>query len=386
MNLLPDFLSLSFLQTAENMNKSAIYSSLPIECRSVIRLTAIVLNLKFMLIRVFHSFNCHMKNAAVSFFILPVIMISCKKPVMLKEIDRAYQTPGNAYQMAVAIGEYVHQYPDDKVLAEKFIKYLYEKGYFRESLHLAQSVLQRNPEDGTAWFYSAQAYSALYRFPEAEKCFTRLMKQNSSDNAIYNAYRKFQVRKRIFGSVASLDSLISLTNSDSLYRKRADLLLTANEVNAALSDYRYYLGRVSFDADALLNKFRAEMISRQYDSAGVTALRLSQAKKEKQVFARFAELVPQAREADEKIDKNPGHPDGYVEKARILLLLRFEQEAIDNLLTAVSLKPADPALRFKLALAYQVSGQEDKARELLKELQAQGIKLPEELRKKMKME
>lgn len=256
------------------MNKSEILST-PLSGSLGLGLAGIIFNLKIVPKRVFHTLSCHFKNVVIIFFILPVFMMSCRKPVMLKEIDRAYQTPGSAYQMSVLVGEYVHQYPDDKVLAEKFIKYLYEKGYFRETLHLAQSMLQRNPEDGTAWFYSALAYSALYRFPEAEKCFARLMKQNYSDKDIYNAYIKFQVRKRIFGSIASLDSLISLTSSDSLYRKRADLLLTANEVNAALSDYRYYLGRESFDADALLNKFRAEMISRQYDSAGVTALRLS---------------------------------------------------------------------------------------------------------------
>jgi len=306
---------------------------------------------------------------------------------MQKEIDHACNTPGNAYQMAVAIGEYVHLYPDDDVIADKFIKYLFEKGYFRESLHLSQFVLKRNPENGIAWFYSAQSYSVLYRFTEAEKCFTHLIKQNPSDNdEIDDAYRKFQVRKKIFLAISSIDSLISLNGSDSLFKKRADLLLSGNELTAALSDYRYYLARVSDDADALLNKFRAEMISRQYDSAGLTAIRLRQVKKENKVYTRLGELVPLARAADKKIANDPGHPDGYVEKARILLLLRFEQDAIDNLLKAISLKPSDPALRFRLALAYQASGQEDKARKLLTELQAQGIKIPEELQKKLRME
>lgn len=382
MNLLPDFSNLSFLQTAENMNKPAILpSSLN---KSVFKRAGMAFTINLFSKRRIHSQSRPLQMVVVFLVVLSLAMVSCKKTAMLKEIDRAYKIPGSEYQMAVAIWEYVHQYFDDEVVMDNFMKYLYEKGYFRECLHLAQSSLHRNPENHKAWFYSGMAFSALYRFPEAEHCFAYLMK-NSSDFDVSAAYKKFQIRKRIFTTISSLDSLISLSHSDTLFKNRADLLLKVNEVNAALSDYRYFLNRVGFNADALLNKFRAEMISRQYDSASLTTTWLRQAKEDKQVFSKLEGLVSQARIADEKIFKNPEQPDGYIEKARILLLLRFEQDAIDNLLTAISLKPSDPTLRFKLALAYQVAGQEDKALELMKELQAQGFKLPKELQNKLKL-
>lgn len=314
---------------------------------------------------------------------ISMFLSSCQKPVMLEQIKTMETSHHNEYQLAVMIGEYVFLYPNDLLQQERFIQLLFEKGFVRESLHLCEKILQNDSLNPTALFYSALAYSSLCRFTDAEAAFGILLSKYSSNKKYEDAYGKFSLRKQSFQHIASLDSLC-LTDSTGLYLKeRGNAFLFINELASALSDYRYFLSRFPPDPDILLNKMRAEILSSQYDSAMATALMLKKLQPENTVFSRFEELVSQFREAEDKIRKQPRSPQGYIEKARICLLLRLDEVAIDNLLTALSLNPNDHSIRYRLALTYITAGQNDKAGEIINEMEALGIKLPDELRKRI---
>jgi tetratricopeptide (TPR) repeat protein len=312
-----------------------------------------------------------------------IFLLSCTSKDYYRRKIEELNAGDDKYLVAASIGEYAHLFPDDikqlTLYAEIFLQY----GYFSECAELCSNILKTDRKNWHAYYARAIAFSNLWEFQKSIRDFDTLFTFITPDADINEQYNSAKLYENIYRKILKMDSLIALAPDNSgLYLQRANLYLNMNESQAAAADYQYCLDLAGFNPDVLYNKFRAEMLLKDFDDA-VKDIEIIRSEKSTAGFLDpdlLSKIVDDAKKYEDMIRQNPNDITGFVEMARIFTFLKIENEAISYLKSAQKLQPDNKQIKYHLAVVYAMAGKTNQARQLVMELEQSGMKIPDQLK------
>ncbi len=320
----------------------------------------------------------------VSFYMPVIVMLTaCDPSARQREEIEKQAAKNDPYTLAVKIGEYVHNHPEEMDHLPEYARLLLENGYYAECIHLCNLILQQVPEDYFTMHTLAMANYQLLDFERSLALYRKLMTEPPVNPLIEKGYRQTIVQNELYDQVKSLDSEIGVSGQKfDLVLQRAGLFLKMNEGKAAMADYEWYLDSAGYDRDVAFNRFRAAILSTLPDEAEKEIQRISkQNTKEDSLNQRLTIILADTRAGIAAIKTTPESPKGYELVAKSLVFLQLEPEAIPYLEKAFTLDKENTSLRLRLAYVYAHTGNKDEARILVEPLRRQGKAIPAQIRK-----
>ncbi len=286
--------------------------------------------------------------------------------------------------MALLIGEYANRFPDDLEVLTRHSKLLLERGYFREAMLLANSIISRDSNKSKAWHTSAMARAEMWQFSSSLNDLEEYCKMKGVEPELNADYRNIKVMEQIHGLIQDTDRSISnAPDSAALYRERADLLLKMNRPLAARADYRYLFELQYNEQDFIFNLLRSGFLLEEFPEA----------QKDLEVFQKRypdhsmtgLELFESLIRSAVKLENNkPSETDYLVEMARIYASAQLETKAISYLQRALQSDPGNLNIKYRMAVVYLMKKELKTARRLARELQEAGFNLPDQFTEQIK--
>jgi len=320
----------------------------------------------------------------VSFY-MPVILLlsACDPSARQREEIEKRAAKNDPYALAVKIGEYVHNHPEEMDHLPDYARLLLENGYYEECIHLCNQILQHVPGDYFTMHTLAMANYQLLDLDKSLALYRKIMTEPQVNPLIEKDYRQTLIQNELYDQVKSLDSAIGVTGLKyDLVLQRAGLFLKMNEGKAAMADYALYLDSAGYDRDVAFNRFRAAILSTWPNEAEKEIQRISkQSNPEDSLNQRLTKILADTRAGIAAIKTTPESPKGYELMAKSLVFLKLEPEAIPYLEKAFTLDKENISLRLRLAYVYAHTGSKDEARILVEPLILQGKTIPAQIRK-----
>jgi len=301
-----------------------------------------------------------------------------------QRIDEYQVTPGKRYELAVAIGEYAHYFPDDVEILPEYAEILLTKGFYDECISICDHILERENNAWETYYTRAMAKSLIWDFDGSLNDLQIMLQNWKTTKKIEESQSLIRQYAEIHESIQILDKKIRDHPTEySLYKNRGDLFLSMNEPVAAIADYRFCLDSAGFDHEVIWNKFRAEILNFDFEAAeqDIEQIRLSNIQDSMMNLELMSSLITDARNHSVIIKNDPGNIDSYLELARIFTFLEIEHKAIEYLSTALEIQPDNIQVKYHMAVVYAFSDKKDKASKILTELETQGVQVPDQLKK-----
>jgi tetratricopeptide (TPR) repeat protein len=322
----------------------------------------------------------------ILYFPLMTLLLACNPSEHQMDTIEKLAADGNSYILALKIGEYVHEYPNEMTRLPGYAHLLMDAGYYSECIHLCNHILHEIPGDAYTMHTLAMAFYNTLEFEKSILLYRKLLQLTPEDKSVVADYQKTVWQFNLYKQVIKLDSVINISpGSYDVVLERANLFLNMREGKAAMADYALYLDSAGFNRDAAFNRFCAAILTSLPDEAAKEIERVKKNSAPGDPLAgQLSAILTDMRTGLDKIKTLPGEKEGYELVAKSFVFLKFEPESIPYLEKAYSLDSLSIPLRLRLAYVYAVSGRKDDANTLVDGLTRQGKKVPDEIMKLIK--
>ena len=239
---------------------------------------------------------------------------------------------------------------------------LYETGEYAQARGRLESALHANPGDANVSLFLARDLTKLGDYAAASVRLQQLAAQSPKNQEVWYLLAKVYM-KLSEQSLAKMNSIDP--NSVLAHELSAEMMESMNNYDGAVVELKkavemapnrpgahYKLAEAYFSLsrwDSASEQYRAELA---IDPANCLA--------QWKLGSVILEQNGSAAEALETIDKSlaacPGMTDARVDRARALMKLDRNQDAVKDLESAVKANPAEPSTHFLLARAYRATG------------------------------
>jgi len=313
-----------------------------------------------------------------------VLFFSCNSQNHYRRRIEQLNAGDDKYLVAAAIGEYAYLFRADIEQLTVYAEILLQYGYFNECIDLCNNILESDRKNWQVYRTRAIAFSNIWEFSKSIRDFDTLFTLITPGEEVVKQYQSAELYNTIYRKILSLDSLVAADpGNGGLYLQRANLYLNMNEPLPAVADYQYCLDLTGFNPDIIYNKFRAELLMKDYDQArkDIDSIRYEASAIGLLDPDILSQMVDDAEKYEEMIRQNPDDITGLIEMARIFTFLKIENKAIEYLRSAEKIQPDNDQIRYRMAVVYAMAGKTSQARQLVTELEQSGIRVPDQLKK-----
>jgi tetratricopeptide (TPR) repeat protein len=253
-------------------------------------------------------------------------------------LGMSYYQTGSLAEAEQPLRAALRDNPSDDRVDMMLVHVLLNRGSFDEAAEQLRAYLKRNPKDQDAWYLLGKTY--LHMSEDA------LAKINEIDP---NSVAAHEISGEIDASMHNYD--LALVE----YKKAIDLAPQAPGTHMHMAETLWTMGRWKSAED----EFKAELVNDPNNCIGRWKLANSILEDNGSNEAALAAL-------NESIDKCPALMQARVDRARALVKLNRQSEALPDLLAAKKESPKEPSIHFLLAAVYRAQGKGEEASQEMK--------------------
>jgi tetratricopeptide (TPR) repeat protein len=253
-------------------------------------------------------------------------------------LGMSYYQTGSLAEAEQPLRDALRDNPVDDRIEMMLVQVLLGTGRFDESVEHLNTFLKRNPKDQDAWYLLGKTY--LHMSEDA------LAKINEIDP---NSVAAHEISGEIDASMRNYD--LALVE----YKRAIDLAPRAPGTHMHMAETLWIMGRWKSAEE----EFKAELVNDPNNCIARWKLANSILEDNGSNEAALAAL-------NESIDKCPALMQARVDRARALVRLGRQSEALPDLLAAAKESPKEPSIHFLLAAVYRAQGKSEEASQEMK--------------------
>jgi tetratricopeptide (TPR) repeat protein len=266
-----------------------------------------------------------------------------------------------------------------------------EQGHYQQAVDHLKQVIELEPRNRDAWIRLAQAYESMQRLPEAVDIEPGYPAGHSSQAGFYYRHGRYKEAERAFLRARELapdnyrywNSLGGLYIQQGRYADAEKTLQQSLALKPSALAYNnltvvYFLQERYRDAIPPMEKALAmgePSATLVGNLARLYRLTPGFEQKAAPLYQRAFEL------AEKQLQVNPKNAEVHADVAMLHAEIRDRAKAEQEIAIAKELAPANPAVLFRLVIAYESLGNRDQALEAFKGLAASGSYLEEVMRR-----
>jgi tetratricopeptide (TPR) repeat protein len=247
----------------------------------------------------------------------------------------------------------------------------FELGDNQKAEPLLERAARANPSDGNVQLSLAHVLLSLDRNDEATRCLSQYLKTNPKDQQAWYLLGKtyLQLSEDALGKVNQIDP-----NSYVAHEVAGEIDESMHNYDGALVEFRKAVELAPQQPGTHLRLANVYWVLGKWESAEQEfRTELDHAPGDCVARWKLADSMREANAPDDDILKNldealkncPQLMQARVDRARVLIHLKKENEALPDLLLALKANPDEPSIHFLLASVYRAQGQPDQSKKEL---------------------
>lgn len=273
-------------------------------------------------------FNTHdFANAAKT--LAKGLALNPQMPSAQAMLGMSYLETGEAAKAEAPLETALRANPSDDLVQMSLARDLLQLGELEKATDLLRDYTTRNPKDAQAWYLLGKTYLQLSE--------TALGKINEIDpNSV--------VAHEVAGEVD--ESMHNYEGSLVEYRKAVDQAPSQAGTHMHMANAYWLLNKW----DDAAKEYRAELVNAPRNCEAHWKLGDS-------LLQADGDLSPALQQMNDAVEECPGLMQARVDRARVLIKLNRQAEALPDLQLAEKADPSEPSIHFLLAAVYRAAGQ-----------------------------
>lgn len=259
-------------------------------------------------------------------------------PTASAMLGMSYYQTGSLKKAEPLLREALSANKNDDRIEMMLVQVLLNEGAFDEAVSHLNDFLKRNPRDQDAWYLLGKTYLHL-----SEDALTKI---NEIDP---NSVAAHEISGEVDASMHNYD--LALVE----YKKAIDLAPQAPGAHMHMAETLWIMGRWKSAEE----EFKAELVNDPNNCIARWKLANSILEDNGSNEAALVAL-------NQSIDKCPALMQARVDRARALVRLGRQSEALPDLLAAAKESPKEPSIHFLLAAVYRAQGKSEEANQEMK--------------------